>query len=111
MTDFNYAAQPMGFLANELPILFKLPERLQWWRKRALAIFDRQAKLWTHHWNALRKKYEEGTAPECFAKSFLEQNLKDSDGLTEMEGIFLGASKSQMEIHTLSQSSPLSLLK
>ncbi|KAL7757138.1 hypothetical protein ACKLNR_011665 [Fusarium oxysporum f. sp. zingiberi] len=89
MDELNLAAQPLGFVANDIPILYQLPEWMHWWKKRAFAMRDRQTRIWTAHWEKLKAQFREDKAPPCFAKSFLESAMKEG-GLTEEEGLYLG---------------------
>ncbi|KAH6868935.1 O-methylsterigmatocystin oxidoreductase [Thelonectria olida] len=89
MDELSIAAQPLGFVANDIPILYELPEWMHWWKKRAFAMRDRQTRIWSRHWATLKAQLSEGKAPPCFARSFLESAMKEG-GLAEEEGLYLG---------------------
>jgi hypothetical protein len=65
---------------------------MQWWRPEALRFQQRQNKVWMGYWQTLKKKIEEGTAPECFVKQFAESNYQDK-GIDEMQAAYTAGSK------------------
>lgn len=101
MDELSVAGQPLGFIANDFPILYKLPECMHWWKKRASAMRDRQTRIWSRHWATLKAQLKEGKAPPCFARSFLESAMKGG-GIAEEEGMYLGGSELILDTHGLS---------
>lgn len=92
MEDFSKAATPGAYLADAFPPLAKLPKVLQWWRKSALAGYNRQAQIWLKYWNKLRSQMADKTAPECFVKQFME-DLDAKNDIDEVTAAFVAGSK------------------
>lgn len=92
MEDFSKAATPGAYLADAFPPLAKLPAALQWWRKSALAGYNRQAQIWLKYWNKLRAQMMEKTAPECFVKQFME-DLDAKNDIDEVTAAFVAGSE------------------
>lgn len=88
MDEFSWAALPGRFIADTIPFLAKLPTWLQWWKPEADRYFNNQVNLWTELWNDLLKKREEGRAPECFVKDFMETDYQ-KQGISELQGAFM----------------------
>lgn len=91
MEDFSWIAKPGTYLADTLPFLGKLPESMQWWRKRLRPYFDKQARLWTSLWSTLKTQTEIKQAPACFVKHFIESDY-ESQGIGELQAAFLAGS-------------------
>lgn len=89
--DFSYIAKPGTYLADTLPFLGALPERLQWWRKPLQPYFDKQANLWMSFFTSLKTQIETNSAPECFAKQLIDNDYA-SQGITELQAAFLAGS-------------------
>jgi hypothetical protein len=92
LAEFGEASSPTRWWAEIIPPLSNLPEWMQWWRPEALRFQQRQNKVWMGYWQTLKKKIEEGTAPECFVKQFAESNYQDK-GIDEMQAAYTAGSK------------------
>lgn len=93
MDEFSKAATPGRYMAETLPGLAKLPAWMQWWRKEALRSFNRQAAIWMKYWTGLRTKMEQGQAPECFVKQFIETDY-EKNKISELQASFVAGSMS-----------------
>jgi cytochrome P450 len=91
MSEFAKASHPTRWWAEIIPPLSNLPESLQWWRPIALGYQERQNRLWTKYWNALKKQIADGTAPECFVKQFSESDYA-SKGIEELQAAYTAGS-------------------
>ena len=92
MEEFSNAAVPGKYLAETFPLLNRLPLWMQWWRKDALHSFNRQAVIWMKYWNRLRKQMDQGEAPACFVKQFIETDF-EKNGISELQASFVAGSK------------------
>jgi hypothetical protein len=88
MKEFSESATPGAFIADIIPPLARIPERLQWWRPRALKYQKRQISIWMKYWNDLQMKIDQKKAPECFVKQFTETDYK-AQGISEVQGAFV----------------------
>jgi cytochrome P450 len=93
MEEFAEASHPTKWIAEVIPPLSRLPEVLQWWRPEALRYQERQNNLWMRYWRDLKKKIEDGTAPECFVKQFAESNY-EGKGIDELQAAYTAGSES-----------------
>ncbi|KAF4545865.1 Cytochrome p450 protein [Lasiodiplodia theobromae] len=94
MKDFTENMPPTNaFLPDLVPPLAKLPTWMQWWRKPALAMQKRQTAIWTRYWRTLLQQMEEGKAPECFVKQFIETEYQKQD-ISEMQAAWVAGSPS-----------------
>ncbi|KAL6406506.1 cytochrome p450 [Ilyonectria robusta] len=72
--------QPGKNLVDGFPVLEKLPKKLQWWRPRGEAIFNKTVKVYQREVERLERKQKEGTQRRCFATDFLEtEEVKKMD--------------------------------
>ncbi|CAK1356444.1 unnamed protein product [Cercospora beticola] len=83
-------SRPGYFIEDEIPLLAMLPSWLQPSRKEAtrLAVPVHAAKM--RLWNILREQQCSGTAPECFGKELLHQDLT-AHGLTESDAAWVAS--------------------
>ncbi|KAF3387022.1 Cytochrome P450 monooxygenase yanC [Penicillium rolfsii] len=88
MEEFSKAAAPGKYLAETYPLLTRLPTWMQWWRKEALQSFNRQAVIWMKYWTRLRTQMEQGQAPACFVKQFIETDF-EKNGISELQASFV----------------------
>lgn len=88
MHDFSEYGAPGAFMAEVFPPLAKLPLWMQWWRKRALAYYHRQERLWTRLFANLKDQMARGKAPECFVKQMIETQFEKL-GISQLQGAFL----------------------
>lgn len=65
-------SRPGAFLVDELPPLAMLPEWLQPGRKAALDAAREVLDIKMGLWRRLKKQFEAGQAPHCFAKGIIE---------------------------------------
>lgn len=86
-------SRPGYFIEDEIPLLAMLPNWLQPSRKEAtqLAVPVHAAKM--RLWNILREQQCSGTAPECFGKELLHQDLT-AQGLTESDAAWIASGTS-----------------
>jgi len=92
LAEFGEASNPTRWWAEIIPPLSKLPEWMQWWRPEALQFQQRQNKVWMGYLQDLKKKMQEGTAPECFVKQFAESKYEEK-GIGEMQAAYVAGSK------------------
>lgn len=94
MKDFSDNAKPGAHIADLIPPLAEIiPEPFQWWRKSALALQERQSKIWLKYWTSLKKLVDEKKAPECFVKQFMATDYQ-KQGISEIQAAFVAGSKS-----------------
>jgi hypothetical protein len=91
LADFGEASGPTRWLAEVIPPLSKLPTFLQWWRPEAMKFQENQNQAWMGYWLQLKKKIEEGTAPDCFVKQFAQSDYQ-SKGIDEMQAAYTAGS-------------------
>ena len=92
LAEFGEASHPTKWIAEVLPPLSKLPEWMQWWRPEAMRYQERQNKAWMGYWQNLKKKIDEGTAPECFVKQFAESDYQ-AKGIDELQAAYAAGSR------------------
>ncbi len=92
LDDFVASLLPGAFIADQIPILARLPKRLQWWRPRAEAYYKRQEALWLKLWDQMQQKIRAGKAPECFVKRLAETDYRQQ-GISDLRAAFLSGSK------------------
>ena len=56
---------------------------------------ERQNRVWMGYWQDLKKKIEDGTAPECFVKQFSESDY-ERKGIDEMQAAYTAGSMSEL---------------
>jgi hypothetical protein len=95
LADFGEASGPTRWLAEVIPPLSKLPTFLQWWRPEAMKFQENQNQAWMGYWLQLKKKIEEGTAPDCFVKQFAQSDYQ-SKGIDEMQAAYTAGSNSPL---------------
>ncbi|KAJ9483385.1 hypothetical protein VN97_g10023 [Penicillium thymicola] len=88
MDEFSKAVTPGKYMAETLPVLTKLPAWMQWWRKEALRSFNRQAAIWMKYWTGLMTQMDQGQAPECFVKQFIETDY-EKNNISELQASFV----------------------
>ncbi|KAF2502665.1 putative O-methylsterigmatocystin oxidoreductase [Lophium mytilinum] len=103
MKDFSDAARPGAYIADVVPPLARLPTWMQWWRKSALKAYERQASIWLKYWNQLRAQIKIKTAPECFAKQFVE-DVDQRDDIDEVTAAFVAGTMIEAGSETTSSS-------
>lgn len=81
---------PPANLVDLFPAVTKLPERLQWWRKRAVAIGDRTYEVYSAYWRPVARAIRDGTAPPSFSRDVLNEEAGKYHG-TEDEAMYLAA--------------------
>lgn len=81
---------PPANLVDMFPLLTKLPERLQWWRKRAVAIGNRTDEVYSAYWKPVARAIKDGTAPPSFSRDVLNEEAGKFHG-TEVEAMWLAA--------------------
>ncbi|KAL2867474.1 cytochrome P450 [Aspergillus lucknowensis] len=92
VNDLSYVSTPGRYIADGVPHLAQLlPEKLQWWRKSLEPMLELQRTVWMKHWTRLRTQMEQGKAPECFVKQFI-QSQYHTMGITEVQAAFLAGS-------------------
>ena len=64
--------EPGTLAIDFLPVLQRLPQRLQWWHQKLAPLVDRESALHRAFLMALRKAVEQDKAPDCFGKMLLE---------------------------------------
>ena len=87
-------SQPGNFLVDTYPILDYLPDILSPWRIKAKRMHELEKRMWRVLWDPLKKKYLEGSAPECFAKglcALVEKREMDEEQAYYMSGGLLAA--------------------
>jgi cytochrome P450 len=89
--EFGEASSPTRWIAEIVPPLSRLPTWLQWWRPEAMSYQERQNAAWMGYWQMLKKKIEDGTAPECFVKQFAESDYQ-AKGIDEMQAAYTAGS-------------------
>jgi hypothetical protein len=65
---------------------------MQWWEKPYAAMRERQNKIWLRYWTDMKAKIENGTAPECFGRQFVEAGYSKK-GIDELQAAFIAGSK------------------
>lgn len=91
LAEFGEASSPTKWIAEILPPLSTLPEWMQWWRPEAMRYQERQNKLWMGYWQQLKRKIEEGSAPECFVKQFAQTDYQ-AKGIDELQAAYAAGS-------------------
>jgi hypothetical protein len=90
-------------LVEEYPVLAKLiPKSMQWWRPEAERLHQIECALWLRLWNELAEKVQNGTAPYCYVRGFMEQKYKEL-GLSDLQGAYVAGS--MIEVDTVFQMS------
>jgi hypothetical protein len=97
LSEFGEASNPTRWWAEIIPPLSRLPEWMQWWRPEAMRFQERQNKVWMGYWQTLKRKIEEGTAPECFVKQFAQSDYQ-SKGIDEMQAAYTAGSMIPMSL-------------
>jgi len=93
LKEFSEATTPGAFLADLIPPLADIiPVWLQTWRKTALKYQARQTAIWMKFWRELRTQIDDGTAPECFVKGFIEQDF-ERQNISEVQAAYVAGSK------------------
>lgn len=92
MKEFSEHVAPGAYLADLMPPLAQIPVNLQWWRRRALKCYHRQANIWLKYWGTLRQQIAEKTAPECFVKQYIETDYR-KQGIDEEQSAFVAGSE------------------
>ena len=64
-------------------MLNQLPDALAPWRKQAQKAFDEIVEFWSVFYDAMAKRVQDGTAPECFIKRLVED--PDAVNLSEID--------------------------
>ncbi|KAL4880299.1 cytochrome P450 [Aspergillus karnatakaensis] len=88
MEEFSKAVTPGKYIAETFPVLAKLPAWMQWWRNEAMQSYNRQAALWMKYWTGLKSQMDQGRAPDCFVKQFIETDYEKSN-ISELQASFL----------------------
>ncbi|KAF3403520.1 Cytochrome P450 monooxygenase yanC [Penicillium rolfsii] len=66
--------QPGASLVDSFPVLAQLPKFLHWWRKKGLEYFEESRRVYAKEVDEIAAALRAGgTAPECFAISFLKE--------------------------------------
>lgn len=91
MTDFSQATAPGAYITDLLPQLDRIPKWLQWWRARAYRLYKFQYALWMPLWQKLRQQINDGAAPSCFAKHFMQADVQRHQ-IDEIQAAFLAGS-------------------
>ncbi|PVH83864.1 cytochrome P450 [Cadophora sp. DSE1049] len=83
--------KPGANIADAIPALAYLPPFMQWWRPKALALFERSKACYKKEVDKLKKKIDEGTAEPCFAVDWFKahENEKDRPADWDVESYFV----------------------
>lgn len=66
---------PGAHAVDSFPSLTFLPQMLLGnWRKFGKRVFDHDSKVYLDLWENLKKEVDDGTAKNCFCKSFYQNN-------------------------------------
>ncbi|KAF8242601.1 cytochrome P450 [Wilcoxina mikolae CBS 423.85] len=81
------AASPGAYLCDSLPILQWLPEFLAPFKKEGRRCHEEEISLFRELQDDVREEMENGNAPECFTRHFLER--QEEYGLSDDEGAYV----------------------
>lgn len=86
MRKFFAAITPGDWLVDWVPVLNRLPDALEPWRKQAVAIREQLMPFYAVFYHATKERMRLGTAPDCF----VTQLIKDqSESMSEVEHLHL----------------------
>jgi hypothetical protein len=92
LMNFSTTLGRGAFIVDEFPIMARLiPKSLQWWRPYGEKLHKLEATLWLRLWRELETKMENGTAPFCYVRGFMEQKYKEM-GVSELQGAYVAGS-------------------
>jgi hypothetical protein len=98
LANFSTVVARGSFLVEEFPILAKiLPKKLQWWRSYGEKLHALEANLWLRLWRELGAKIENGTAPFCYVRGFMEQKWKEM-GVSELQAAYVAGSMIEVNL-------------
>lgn len=80
-------AAPGAYLCDSIPVLRYLPEFLAPFKREAKWLHEREIKLFRTLQSDIREGIENGSAPECLTKTFLEN--EDEYGLSRDESAYV----------------------
>ena len=92
LSEFGQVSSPVYSLVDIFPVLLKLPHWMHWWEKPAIVMRERQNKIWMKFWNEMKRKIQDGVAPECFGRQFVEAGYSEK-GIDELQAAFVAGSK------------------
>jgi hypothetical protein len=89
LDGFTSIQNPGEWLVDAFPSLEYLPEwMVQNWRTAGRKIHAHEKQLWMGLWNQLKADVADGTAPQCFAKDFLQSDWEEQ-GIDELQAAYI----------------------
>jgi len=89
LDGFTSIQNPGEWLVDAMPALTWLPEwMVQNWRTAGQKIHAHEKQLWMGLWNQLKADVADGTAPQCFAKDFLNSDWREQ-GIDELQAAYI----------------------
>ncbi|KAK8196771.1 hypothetical protein M8818_006938 [Zalaria obscura] len=89
LDNFQKMTKPGAFLIETFPSLKVLPEwMVQNWRTFGQKIFEHDHKIYLGLWRELKSKVENGTAPPCFVKDFMESDFEKQGIRDELQAAY-----------------------